>query len=44
MIDTFLWTDVVDYYSMHSSELDSEEEFENDFAQWQQLCLEVAYR
>jgi hypothetical protein len=41
MIDTFLWTDVVDCYSIHSSELDSEEEVKNDFAQWQQLCLKL---
>jgi hypothetical protein len=41
MIDKFVWADVVDCYSIYSSELDSEEEVKNEFAQWQQLCLKL---
>ena len=43
-----MWADVVDCYSIYSSELDSEEEVKNseeevknEFAQWQQLCPQL---
>ena len=41
MIDKFVWADVVDCYSLYSSELDSEEEVKMEFAQSHQLCLKL---
>ena len=42
MIHKFEWADVVDSYSIYSSELASEEEVKNEFGQWKQLCLQLS--